>query len=69
MNIFLVASAALLFIFGALLTLFPSAIKRVSGFLNKAILSIEDKMQAQHMLGGTVLLALSIAVFYMAAKK
>ena len=69
MNIFLVASAALLFIFGALLTLFPSVLKKMSGFLNKVVLSLEDKMEAQHTLGGTVLLALSIAVLYVAVKK
>ena len=69
MNIFLVASAALLFIFGALLTLFPSVLKKVSNFLNKAVLSLEDMMEAKHTLGGTVLLALSIVVMYVAVKK
>ena len=69
MSIFLVASAAVLFIFGVLLLLFPSMLKKVSGFLNKVILSVEDKMHAHNTLGGAVLLALSIVIFYMAAKK
>ena len=69
MNIFLVASAALLFIFGALLVLFPSILKRISDLMNRVVLSLEDKIEAQHTLGGTVLVALSIVVFYVAVRK
>lgn len=69
MHIFLTCSAIALFIFGIILLLKPDLIKKFSDFLNKSILPLEDRMRASNMIGGAVLIILSVIIFYLAAKK
>ena len=69
MDIFLIGSAIVLLIFGGLLLLAPGVVKKVSDFLNTAILPIEDKMRSAHAVSGIILVVLSVIVFYIALKK
>jgi len=69
MDIFLIGSAIILLIFGGLLLLAPNMVKKVSDFLNTAVLPIEDKMRSAHAVSGIILVVLSVIVFYIALKK
>ena len=69
MDIFLIVSAILLLLFGGLLLMAPNAVKKISDFLNKSILPVEDKMRAAHAMSGVILVILSVIVFYIALKK
>ena len=69
MDIFLIGSAIVLLVFGGLLLLAPNMVKKISDFLNKAVLPIEDKMRSAHAVSGIILVVLSVIVFYMALKK
>lgn len=69
MDKFLIIAAITLLLFGALLLFRPDSIKKLSDFLNRSILPIEDKMRASHTISGVILLILGIIVFYLALKK
>ena len=69
MDLFLIGSAVVLLIFGGLLLLAPNTVKKLSDFLNKSILPIEDKMRAAHAVSGIILVVLSVIVFYIALRK
>ena len=69
MDIFLIGSAIILLVFGGLLLLAPNMVKKVSDFLNTAVLPIEDKMRSAHAVSGIILVVLSVIVFYIALKK
>lgn len=69
MDKFLIGSAILLFLFGIMLVLKPDLVKKISDFLNRSILPVEDKMRSSNMISGLILLILSAVVFYLAMKK
>ena len=69
MDIFLIGSAMILLVFGGLLLLAPNMMKKISDFLNRSILPIEDKMRSAHAVSGIILVVLSVIVFYIALKK
>ena len=69
MDIFLIGSAIVLLVFGGLLLLAPNMVKKISDFLNTAVLPVEDKMRSAHAVSGIILVVLSVIVFYMALKK
>ena len=69
MDVFLIVAAIVLLIFGALLAFMPKAVKRLSDFLNKNILPIEDKMSSSHTVSGIILMVLSVIVLYLAFKR
>ena len=69
MERFLILAAVLLFVFGVLLIFAPGVVKKISDFLNKSILSVDEKMRASHSLSGVLLLILSAVVFYFALTK
>ena len=69
MDIFLIGSAVVLFLFGALLLFKPVVVVKISDWLNKSILPIEDKMRSSHSVSGILLVILSVIVLYLAMKK
>jgi predicted MFS family arabinose efflux permease len=69
MDIFLIVSAIALLIFGALLVLMPDTVKKISDFLNRSVLPVEDKMRSSNVMSGVILIAVSVIVFYIAMKK
>lgn len=68
MDKFLIGAAILLLTFGVLLLLKPDTVKKLSDFLNKSILPVEDKMRTAHTVSGVLLLILGAIVFYLALK-
>lgn len=69
MDKFLLVSAAVLFIFGILLMLRPTIVKRISEHVDKVILRVDDKMHSSHLISGAILVLLGIIVFYLSIKK
>lgn len=68
MDKFLIGTAVILFIFGALLLFNPDLVKKISDFLNKSVFPVDDKMRTAHTVGGVILLILGAIVFYLAIK-
>ena len=69
MDMFLIASSIALLSFGILLILFPGVVKKISDWLNTSILPVEDKMRASNVMGGVVLIILSVVIFYISFKR
>ena len=68
MNIFLSATAIALFIFGFILFFKPDIEKRISDWLNKNLLFIEDRMRASNKISGSLLIVLGVVVYYLSIK-
>jgi len=69
MNIFLIAVAIVLFIFGTLLVFKPGIEKKISDWLNKNLLFVEDVMRSSNRISGLLLITLGIIIYYLAIKK
>ena len=69
MSIVLIGSAIILFVFGIILLFKPDVEKRISDWLNKSLLPIEDKMRSSNKISGLLLVMLGIVVYILAVKK
>jgi len=69
MDIFLIVIAIVLFIFGALLFFKPGIEKKISDWLNKNMLLVEDGMRSSNKISGLLLIALGIVICYLVVKK
>ncbi|MDP3730516.1 MAG: hypothetical protein Q8R14_03210 [Candidatus Omnitrophota bacterium] len=69
MQIALVGSAAMLSVFGLILFFRPDIEKRISDWLNRNLLLVEDMMRSSNRIGGLLLIALGIVVYILATKK
>ena len=69
MDRFLIGSASVLLIFGALLLFKPDIVKKISDWLNKSLFPVEDKMRSSNVVSGILLLMLGVIVMYLATKK
>ncbi len=69
MDIVLIGSAIILFVFGLILLFKPDIEKRISDWLNRNLFPIEDKMRASNKISGLLLIGLGIVVYYLAIKK
>lgn len=68
MDKFLIGAAIILFVFGAMLLFTPAVVKKISDFLNKNILPVENKMCTANIVSGIILVILAIAIYYLASK-
>lgn len=68
MDRFLLGLAIVLFIFGALLLFSPGLVKKISGWLNKSVVLVEDMMLSSNAASGGLLVILSGIVFYLALR-
>lgn len=68
MDSFLIASAVLLFSFGALLMFRPAIVKKVDDWLNRSVFPVDDKMRSSNAVSGIVLVILGVIVLYLAMK-
>jgi len=59
----------MLFVFGIILLFKPDVEKRISDWLNKILLPIEDMMRSSNKIGGLLLIALGMVVYILAAKR
>lgn len=69
MDVFLIAVAIILFVFGALLLFNPGAVKKISDWLNKNVILIEDIMFSSNLASGTLLVLLGAVVLYLAMRR
>lgn len=69
MNIALIGSAIVLFVFGVILLFKPDVEKRISDWLNKSLFPVEDKMRASNKISGLLLIALGVVIYLLAVKK
>ena len=69
MDKFLIGSAIVLFIFGALLLFKPNIVKKISDWLNKSLFPVEDKMRSSNIVSGVLLVILGVIVMYLATKR
>jgi len=69
MNILLIGSAIILFVFGLILLFKPDIEKRISDWLNRSLFPIEDKMRSSNKISGLLLIALGIVIYILATKK
>lgn len=69
MIVFLIVSAITLSVFGVLLFFAPGIIVKISDFLNRNILTVDEKMRVSNRLTGIVFLLLGIALCYIVFKK
>lgn len=65
----LIGSAILLFVFGLILLFRPDIEKRISDWLNRNLLLIEEKMRASNKISGLLLIVLGMVIYYLAIKK
>jgi len=68
-NIILIGSAVILFVFGLILLFKPDIEKRISDWLNKSLFPVEDKMRSSNKLSGMLLIILGAIVLYLATKR
>ena len=69
MQIVLIGSAIVLFVFGLILLFKPDIEKRISDWLNRNIFPVEDKMRSSNKIGGILLVMLGVVVYILAVKK
>ena len=69
MGIVLVGAAIVLFVFGVILLFKPDIEKKISDWLNRNLLPIEDKMRSSNKISGILLIVLGIVVYVLAVKK
>lgn len=69
MTIFLMISAAILFIFGLLLLFAPGAVAKISDFLNRSAINADKEIYVSNRVSGTLFLLLSIALCYVILRK
>lgn len=69
MRIALIGSAVILFVFGLLLLFRPDIEKRISDWLNRNLILIEDKMRSSNKISGLLLMALGVVIYILAVKK
>ncbi|MDO8536121.1 MAG: hypothetical protein Q7S30_03845 [Candidatus Omnitrophota bacterium] len=69
MSIVLIGCAVILFVFGLILLFKPDVEKKISDWLNKNLLPVEDKMRSSNKIGGLLLMVLGIVVYILAVKK
>ena len=69
MNIVLIGSAVILFVFGIILLFKPDVEKRISDWLNRNMFPIEDKMRSSNKISGLLLVVLGVVVYMLATKK
>lgn len=69
MDKFLIGSAIVLFVFGMLLLFKPDIVKKISGWLNKSLILLEDIMLSSNKISGLLLIGLGIVVYYLVIRK
>jgi len=69
MNTVLIGSAVIIFVFGIILLFKPDFEKKISDWLNRNLIPIEDKMRSSNKLSGMLLMLLSIVIYFLAVKK
>ena len=69
MNILLIASAVVLFVFGLILLFKPDIEKKISDWLNRNMFPIEDKMRSSNKISGLLLVVLGVVIYILATKK
>jgi hypothetical protein len=69
MNIALIGSAVVLFVFGIIMLFKPDIEKRISDWLDKNLFPTEEKMRSSNKISGLLLIGLSIVVYILAVKK
>ncbi|MCX5665672.1 MAG: hypothetical protein NT036_01290 [Candidatus Omnitrophica bacterium] len=69
MDIVLIVSAVVLFVFGVILLFKPDTERKISDWLNKNLFPIEDKMRSSNKLSGLLLIVLGIVIYMLAAKR
>ena len=69
MKTVLIGSSVVLFIFGIILLIRPDVEKKISDWLNRTMISVEDKMRSSNKLSGILLMVLGVVVYLLAVKK
>jgi uncharacterized protein YjeT (DUF2065 family) len=69
MKTVLIGSSVVLFIFGIILLIRPDVEKKISDWLNRTLISVEDKMRSSNKLSGILLMVLGVVVYLLAVKK
>ncbi len=69
MDIALIGSAIILFVFGVILLFRPDIEKKISDWLNRILFPTEDKMRSSNKISGLLLIVLGIVVYMLAVKR
>lgn len=65
MDKFLTGSAVTLFVFGMLLLFKPNIMRKISSWLNKNVVALEDVMLSSNRMSGILLVILSMIILYL----
>ena len=69
METFLIVAALIFLVFGSLLLLSPQTVEKLANLTNRAVLTVDDKIQGWRRPTGIIFLALAIFCWYVALTK